>query len=169
MINSSLPCLITKWWVTLTSLKTFQNSKIHVNIMFGTHTYFLSMSLCCRDLACNFGMSKTKSSKLLNPSLSWVSYDTLVCSWGCFPITSWNLALNLRIICHCDVIFKHCRCNIHWLSIGSSNSSSNGSRSTRTRSSIRIKSSIRASISLSSTRKGYGSGVWIKDMDHAVS
>ena len=28
-------------------------------------------------------------------------------------------------------------------------------------SSIRIKSSIRASISLSSTRKGYGSGVWI--------
>ena len=39
----------------------------------------------------------------------------------------------------------------------------------RTRSSIRIKSSIRASISLSSTRKGYGSGVWIKGMDHAVS
>ena len=39
----------------------------------------------------------------------------------------------------------------------------------RTRSSIRIKSSIRASISLSSTRKGYGSGVWIKGMDRAVS
>ena len=49
------------------------------------------------------------------------------------------------------------------------NGSSNGSSSTRTRSSISIKSSIRASISLSSTRKGYGSGVWIKGMDHAVS
>ena len=49
------------------------------------------------------------------------------------------------------------------------NGSSNGSSSTMTRSSIRIKSSIRASISLSSTRKGYGSGVWIKGMDHAVS
>ena len=37
--------------------------------------------------------------------------------------------------------------------------------STRTRSSIRIKSSIRASINLSSTRKGYGSRVWIRGMD----
>ena len=45
---------------------------------------------------------------------------------------------------------------------GSSNSSSNGSSSTRTRSSIRIRSSIRANINLSSTRTGYGSGVWIK-------
>ena len=46
-----------------------------------------------------------------------------------------------------------------------SNGSSNGSSSKKTRSSIRIKSSIRASISLSSTRKGYGSGVWIRGMD----
>ena len=38
----------------------------------------------------------------------------------------------------------------------------------KTRSSIRIKSSIRPSISLSSMRKGYGSGVWMKGMDHAV-
>ena len=30
---------------------------------------------------------------------------------------------------------------------------------------IRIKSIVKASISLSSTRKGYGSGVWIKGMD----
>ena len=45
-----------------------------------------------------------------------------------------------------------------------SNGSSNGSSSKKTRSSIRIKSSIRASISLSSTRKGYGSGVWIRGM-----
>ena len=37
------------------------------------------------------------------------------------------------------------------------------------RNSIRIKRSIRASMSLSSTRKEYGSGVWIKGMDHAVS
>ena len=50
-----------------------------------------------------------------------------------------------------------------------SNGTSNGSSSTKTRSSIRIKSSIGASISLSSTRKGYGSGVWIRGMDHAVS
>ena len=47
---------------------------------------------------------------------------------------------------------------------GRNNGSSNGSSSTMTRSSIRIKNSIRASISLSSTRKGYGSGVWIRGM-----
>ena len=34
---------------------------------------------------------------------------------------------------------------------------------------IRIKSIVKASISLSSTRKGYGSRVWIKGMDHAIS
>ena len=50
--------------------------------------------------------------------------------------------------------------------VASSNGSSNGSSSTRTRSSIRIKkNSIRASINLSSMRKGYGSGVWIRGMD----
>ena len=33
---------------------------------------------------------------------------------------------------------------------------------------IRIKSIVKASISLSSTRKGYGSGVWIKGMDQSM-
>ena len=33
---------------------------------------------------------------------------------------------------------------------------------------IRIKSIVKASISLSSTRKGYGSGVWTKGMDQSM-